>query len=140
MRKSMLKPVLASTLSALLILELSGCGTVIYSERRGQSSGRIDPAVVIMNGIGLLFWVVPGLVAFAIDFATGAIYLPSGRYAVAPEVLQRVIKENGDIDTVQLQQIIEQQTGQSIPFDHPNLQQQPSSPELISQLNILPRA
>ena len=40
----------------------------------------------------------------------------------------------------EMQQIIEQQTGHSIPFDHPNLQQQPSSPELISQLNILPRA
>ena len=140
MRKSMLKPILASTLSALLIFELSGCGTLIYPDRRGQSSGRIDPGVVIMNGIGLLFWVVPGLVAFAIDFATGAIYLPSGRYAVAPEALQRAIKDNGKIDTVQLQQIIEQQTGHSIPFDHPNLQQQPSSPELISQLNILPRA
>lgn len=140
MRKSMLKPVLASTLSALLVFELSGCGTVIYPERRGQSSGRIDPAVVIMNGIGLLFWVIPGLVAFAVDFATGAIYLPSGRYAIAPEVLQRAIKDNGEIDTVQLQQIIEQQTGHNIPFNHPSLQQQPSSPELISQLNILPRA
>ncbi len=45
MRKSLLKPVVASTLSALLILELSGCGTIIYPERRGQSSARIDPGV-----------------------------------------------------------------------------------------------
>ncbi|MDM1696856.1 hypothetical protein HX099_09330 [Thiopseudomonas alkaliphila] len=90
---SIKKPVLATALSALLIFELSGCGTLIYPERRGQSSGRIDPSVAILNGIGLLFWVVPGLMAFAIDFATGAIYLPSGRYSVAPEQLQRAIQE-----------------------------------------------
>ena len=140
MRKSLLKPVVASTLSALLILELSGCGTIIYPERRGQSSARIDPGVVIMDGIGLLFWVIPGLVAFAVDFATGAIYLPSGRYAIAPDALHRSIQENGEIDTAQLQKIIEEQTGKSIPFNHPNLEQQPSSPALLSQLNIVPSA
>lgn len=140
MLTSIKKPVLATALSALLIFELSGCGTLIYPERRGQSSGRIDPSVAILNGIGLLFWVIPGLMAFAIDFATGAIYLPSGRYSVAPEQLQRAIQEDGQIDTVQLQQIIQQQTGQQLPLNHPNLQQQPSSPELLSQLNILPAA
>ena len=133
MRKSLLKPVVASTLSALLILELSGCGTIIYPERRGQSSARIDPGVVIMDGVGLLFWVIPGLVAFAVDFA-------SGRYAIAPDALQRSIQENGEIDTAQLQKIIEEQTGKSIPFNHPNLEQQPSSPALLSQLNIVPSA
>ena len=40
--------------------------------------GKIDPNAVVLDGIGLLFFVVPGLVAFAIDFATGAIYLPPG--------------------------------------------------------------
>ena len=140
MLTSIKKPVLATALSALLIFELSGCGTLIYPERRGQSNGRIDPSVAILNGIGLLFWDVPGLVAFAIDIATGAIYLPSGRYSVAPEQLQRAIQEDGQIDTVQLQQIIQQQTGQQLPLNHPNLQQQPSSPELLSQLNIVPAA
>src|SRR5690554_2163549 len=82
MRKSIIKPMVATTFSALLIFELAGCGTIIYPERRGQTGGKIDPAVVIMDGIGLLFWVIPGLVAFAIDFATGAIYTSSGRYSV----------------------------------------------------------
>ncbi|NLJ12292.1 MAG: polyribonucleotide nucleotidyltransferase [Gammaproteobacteria bacterium] len=130
----------ATTFSALLIFELAGCGTIIYPERRGQTGGKIDPAVVIMDGIGLLFWVIPGLVAFAIDFATGAIYTSSGRYSVAPEALKPAIDENGRIDTVQLQEIIKQQTGQNIPFNHPNIQQQDSSTELLSQLNIVPQA
>ncbi|WBE24264.1 polyribonucleotide nucleotidyltransferase [Denitrificimonas caeni] len=140
MRKSIIKPMVATTFSALLIFELAGCGTIIYPERRGQTGGKIDPAVVIMDGIGLLFWVIPGLVAFAIDFATGAIYTSSGRYSVAPEALKPAIDENGRIDTVQLQEIIKQQTGQNIPFNHPNIQQQDSSTELLSQLNIVPQA
>ncbi len=140
MRKSIIKPMVATTFSALLIFELAGCGTIIYPERRGQTGGKIDPAVVIMDGIGLLFWVIPGLVAFAVDFATGAIYTSSGRYSVAPEALKPAIDENGRIDTVQLQEIIKQQTGQNIPFNHPNIQQQDSSTELLSQLNIVPQA
>lgn len=140
MRKSIIKLMVATTFSALLIFELAGCGTIIYPERRGQTGGKIDPAVVIMDGIGLLFWVIPGLVAFAVDFATGAIYTSSGRYSVAPEALKPAIDENGRIDTVQLQEIIKQQTGQNIPFNHPNIQQQDSSTELLSQLNIVPQA
>lgn len=140
MRKSIMKPIITTTFSALLIFELSGCGSIIYPERRGQLSGPIDPTVVIMDGIGLLFWVVPGVIAFAVDFATGAIYTSSRRYSVAPEALKGTIKENGQIDTVQLQEIIKQQTGQNIPFNHPGLQLQKSSPELLSQLNLLPQA
>jgi hypothetical protein len=33
----------------------------------------------VLDGVGVLVFVVPGLVAFGVDFATGAIYLPSGR-------------------------------------------------------------
>jgi len=140
MRKSIMKPVIATAVSALLIFELTACGTVIYPERRGQTGGKIDPAVVIMNGIGLLFWVIPGLVAFAVDFATGAIYSPSGRFSVAPEVLKPAVNEAGEIDVVMLQEIIKQHTGQDLPLKHPNIQQQDSTPELLSQLNIVPSA
>jgi len=49
----------------------------MFKERENQEhSGKIDPNVVIMDSIGLLFFVFPGLVAFAIDFTTEAIYLP----------------------------------------------------------------
>ncbi len=60
----------------VLIAQLTGCGTLIHPERRGQKSGRIDPAIAILDGIGLLFFIIPGLIAFAIDFSTGTIYLP----------------------------------------------------------------
>jgi hypothetical protein len=69
---------IASALLLALFTQL-GCGTILYPERRGRTSGRIDPAVAVMDGLGCLLFVIPGLVAFAIDFSTGAIYLPGGR-------------------------------------------------------------
>lgn len=77
-----LKPkALALLVAGALTTQLAACGTVFYPERKGQVNGRIDPVVAIANGIGLLFFVVPGVIAFAVDFTTGAIYLPGGRRA-----------------------------------------------------------
>ncbi len=64
-------------LSAALATQLA-CGTILYPERHGRRSGAIDASVILMNGVLLLFFVVPGLVAFAIDFHTGSIYLRNG--------------------------------------------------------------
>ncbi len=59
------------------VLQLGACGTIIYPDRRGQDGGQIDPMVALLDGVGVLFWVVPGLAAFIVDFATGAIYEPA---------------------------------------------------------------
>jgi hypothetical protein len=69
--------------SALLVLVVAfqgaGCGTLLFPERQGKShSDRLDPNVLILDGLGLLVFIVPGLVAFLVDFSTGAIYLPEG--------------------------------------------------------------
>ena len=59
---------------------LSSCGTIIYPDRVNQKErGTLDPAVIILDGIGLFFFLVPGVIAFAVDFATGAIFLPAGK-------------------------------------------------------------
>ncbi|MCE9526706.1 MAG: hypothetical protein K8R36_11710, partial [Planctomycetales bacterium] len=55
-----------------------GCGTILHPERRGQRAGTLDPGVVLLDGLGLLLFFVPGVIAFAVDFSTGAIYLPEG--------------------------------------------------------------
>lgn len=67
-------------LSGLTGVSLSGCGTVLHPERRGQPGGPLDWKIVALDAVGLLFFFVPGVIAFAVDFATGAIYLPSGQY------------------------------------------------------------
>ena len=66
--------------AVMLAVCISACGTIIYPERAGQPKGRIDPAVVVMDGLCLLIVVVPGLIAFIVDFATGAIYLPGSTF------------------------------------------------------------
>lgn len=62
--------------SSVLGLLAAGCGTILYPERRGQPKGRLDWGVVALDGLCLLLFFVPGVIAFAVDFATGAIYLP----------------------------------------------------------------
>ena len=48
---------------AVLTLQLVGCGTLMYPERRGQREGRIDAGVAILDGLGLLFGIIPGVIA-----------------------------------------------------------------------------
>ena len=61
------------------VLQLAACGTLMYPERRGQRSGEIDVKVAVLDGVGLLFCIIPGVIAYIIDFETGAIYLPAGK-------------------------------------------------------------
>jgi len=69
-------------LCAVLIFQIIGCGTIMHPRRIGQKSGNIDPVVAILDGVCLLFFIVPGVVAFAVDFINGTIYLPHGRYGM----------------------------------------------------------
>jgi hypothetical protein len=59
-------------------LQLASCGTILYPERKGQRDGRLDIGVVLLDGIGLLFFIIPGVIAYAVDFSNGTIYLPGG--------------------------------------------------------------
>jgi hypothetical protein len=55
----------------------AGCGTVLHPERRGQPAGPLDWSIVALDAIGLLFFFIPGVIAFAVDFSNGTIYLPT---------------------------------------------------------------
>ena len=77
MKQSIKRGVAASCLLTLA-LNLTACGYFLYPERKGQTGGRVDPVVVILDGAALLFGILPGVVAFAVDFTNGTIYLPSG--------------------------------------------------------------
>lgn len=76
---------LASAICVALVLQLAACGTIIHPERRGQPKGRIDPAIAVLDGVGLLLFIIPGVIAYAVDFATGAIYLPAGQTSMVPD-------------------------------------------------------
>lgn len=87
------------SLAMLTATMVTSCGTILYPERQGQSNGKIDINVVLMDGIGLFFFLLPGIIAYVVDFSTGAIYLPPGGSCgpVTIESLNDMIKiETGD--------------------------------------------
>ncbi|MDV6318979.1 hypothetical protein [Chromohalobacter sp. HP20-39] len=94
------------------ITMLSGCGTVFYPERKGQPSGRIDPAVAIADGVGLLFYIIPGVIAYAIDFSNGTIYLPSRDTAQVD-----TLHFEDELDTKTLESMLAERTGESVRLD-----------------------
>jgi hypothetical protein len=118
-------------LCTLLLLQLASCGTLLYPERRGQKSGQVDVAVVLMDAIGLFFFIIPGVIAFAVDFSTGAIYLPSSsKYsnndATAQDVMEkdavRIVKVHPKgLDPDTITRIVAEQTGYHIRLDDANL-------------------
>jgi hypothetical protein len=57
---------------------VAGCGMILHPERRNQPpGGDIDWGVFALDSVGLLLFFLPGVIAFAVDFSTGAIYLPT---------------------------------------------------------------
>lgn len=133
--------VIGGLLVATLLTQLTACGTLFFPDRRGQIEGRIDPVVAGLNAIGILFYVIPGLIAFGIDFATGAIYLPGGLTSqVDPQDLQNVVDADGKIDAAKLKALIEVQTGHSLPLDDPRLIQHSGSAEQLAAYGLRPAA
>ena len=71
--------VIGGVVVAALLTQLTACGSIFFPDRRGQIDGKIDPMIAVLDAVGLLFYVIPGLIAFGVDFATGAIYFPAGQ-------------------------------------------------------------
>ena len=102
-----------------LIIQLAGCGTIIYPERRGQTSGQIDVGIAILDACWLIVFIIPGLVAFGVDFTTGGIYLPSSRRkASSPggENVTVVHVNPGDLNEKTIEEIVKRYTGCSTSF------------------------
>jgi hypothetical protein len=110
-------------ISAVLIFQLIGCGTILYPERKGQKGGRLDAGVVILDAIGLLFFFIPGVIAFAVDFNNGTIYVPG--------TSRSSLENSNDIKEVKfdpkhssfasIEKIIKEQTGQTVKLNQSNM-------------------
>lgn len=73
MRRCVKRP--SSLVMVVAILNIAACGYLIYPERQGLRGDQVDGTVVALDAIGLLL-ILPGVIAFAVDFSTGCIYLP----------------------------------------------------------------
>lgn len=133
--------ILGGLLAVALTTQLSACGSLFFPDRRGQIEGQVDFLVVGLDAIGLLFYVIPGVVAYAVDFTTGAIYLPPGeRYSVSPESLRDTLDADGRVDPVQLRTLIERQTGRALPTGEWRVIPGDASPEQLAALGLRPSA
>ena len=109
-------------ISMALIIQLSACGFFMYPERRGQSpGGRIDPAIATLDALGLLLFVVPGVIAFAVDITNGTLYFPNERHrsSSSNETKQMtVVRVNpGELNEKTIQEIVQRHTGVSLSSD-----------------------
>ena len=105
-----------ATFAALFLLAHTACGTLFYPERHGRRSGRVDPAVLLLDGALLFFFVVPGLVAFAIDFYTGGVYMTDGRGRAL-----RIDADPAALDA-RFEAIVSEHAGRAVRLDDPNLE------------------
>ncbi|WP_300730259.1 polyribonucleotide nucleotidyltransferase [Pseudomonas sp.] len=133
--------VIGGVVAAALFTQLTACGSIFFPDRRGQIDGKIDPVVVALDAVGLLFYVIPGLIAFGVDFATGAIYFPPGKTAhIAPEKLNEAIGADGKVDNSKLQAILESELGHSFPLNDPRLIQHTGSAQQLAMYGLKPAA
>jgi hypothetical protein len=105
-------------------LQSTSCGILLYPERRGQPpGGRLDPGVVLLDAAGLLLFVVPGLIAFAVDFSTGAIYLPPPEYVPVTqstfrrEDLVEVKVGAEELTQAKIEDVVSRRTGRSVTLE-----------------------
>ena len=127
---------------AALVIQLAGCGTLMYPERRGQRGGRIDAGVAVLDGIGLLFFIIPGVIAYAVDFSNGTIYLPgTARGHVSLKDLKQVRFDPKQYTDAALEKIIKDQTGLEVKLtkDSVRISQLKSTDEMLARFSeVLP--
>ena len=108
-----LKKSIAISVVAGFVIQLAACGTIIHPERKGQKAGQLDTSIVVLDAIGLLFFFVPGVIAFAVDFNNGTIYLPGGSASINSEEIN-VVNIEGDVTNETIERVILEQTGENV--------------------------
>ena len=112
--KSLIKKSLALAVTGGLVVQLSGCGTILYPERKGQVSGKLDVGVVALDAVGLLFFLIPGVIAFAVDFSNGTIYTPGTSASLDNPENMTTVRVDGELTDETIERIVKEQTGQDI--------------------------
>jgi len=108
---------------AVFTFQLMGCGTLMYPERRGQRGGHLDVGVTVLDAIGLLFFIIPGVIAFCVDFSNGTIYLPEHRVLSSLNIKDfKIVKFDPNHYTLaSIEKIIKNETGYTVKLDQKNV-------------------
>jgi len=119
--------ILSIPLVVVLMLQVTSCGTLLHPERRGQPKGeRLDSSVVVLDAVGLLFFIIPGAIAFGVDFYNRTIYLPAdegGSFRAPSDAgdMAVVRVDRGELDLRTIERVVRQQTGLSVRLDQPDV-------------------
>lgn len=135
-----------SALSLLLagnVVWVTSCGTIIHPDRVGQPhGGRLDVSIVLLDGLGLLCFFIPGVIAFVVDFATGAIYLPPG-YSDAGEPKEwRVVNvPKEELTRERIEEVVSREVGRPVDLDaeEVRIERLRSVDEAAERFNAAPR-
>jgi hypothetical protein len=117
-----IKDGLSLLIVAALGLQSMGCGTILHPERKGQKDGRIDAGVAVLDGIGLLFFIIPGVIAFAVDFSNGTIYLPNRHARGEPREFRYGREED---PKTAIERIVRKETGYHLKLEQEGLKTVP---------------
>jgi len=127
-RMTFFKSKVLSAVLSVMVLYIASCGTILHPERKGQKSGEIDTKIAIYDAIGLIFFLIPGIVAFAVDFSNGTIYLPPGEeksssmvpiYDLDKMIAIKTGKKNLTEDDIE--SVIKEYTGKTVDISSPNV-------------------
>lgn len=103
------------------IAAVQGCGTVLHPERKGQPAGRIDWKIFALDAVGLILFFVPGVIAFAVDFHNGTIYLPpesqAGIDSDSTPGLTKVSVPKEQLSRRQIEHVVASHSGHQIQLD-----------------------
>lgn len=120
------KPLVAVVVPLLIVtmvVNLTACGTILYPERHNQRPGHLDPGVVVLDAVGLLFFVIPGVIAFAVDFSNNSIYLPHGRSSSNDDGHRYAkVPLTGKPDMAAIENAVRAQTGKTIHLQQTGVQ------------------
>ncbi|RLS39125.1 MAG: hypothetical protein DWH81_08950 [Planctomycetota bacterium] len=104
-----------SLLALCVPAALTGCGTLLYPERRGQGrGGRVDWTVAGMDAIGLVLFFIPGVIAFGVDYYNGTLFYPESEGRAAAGRLKRVPLPGSHPSKEQIAQAISAASGKQI--------------------------
>lgn len=103
------------------IAAIEGCGTVLHPERKGQPAGRIDWRIFALDAVGLILFFIPGVIAFAVDFNNGTIYLPpdsqAGTDSNTSSGLTKVSVPKNQLNRRRIEQVVANHSGHQIQLD-----------------------
>lgn len=116
--KTMKKKIIVSVVMLACLVSFTSCGYFLYPERRGQSGGEIDIPILLLDCGLLLFFIVPGVIALAVDLTSGCIYLPGGKQRSDITVVH--FNKGQQLTNAELESIVAQHTGERIRLNSTN--------------------